>query len=300
MPAVIYVLVDLSYLCYRAAHTLELSHGDAPTGVLFGVLDQLRRVCLDDRVRSNRVLIFADSKKSYRKQLYPLYKHKRHAEHTPEEWAVLKAMRDQRDLLANTILPEVGFPVYRQTGLESDDLMAWVAQDLTHSLHIGSGRQGVMITADGDLFQCISDQVHWYDPGRQAYHTPASLLFTRGVTPQQWARVKVLAGCHTDNVPGVPGVGEKTAVKYLQGNLPPRLRARQAIDNARSVIKRNERLVVLPHKRTKPVELRDPQYDADRFFHYCRRYGLALFLREAQAWKTLFSGKLFGARKVGS
>lgn len=293
------VLVDLSYLAYRALYTMgDLSHDELPTGVIFGVLSQIRAACEDPRVQSNRVLIFADSKKSFRKRVFPDYKRKRN-DKTPEEWKAVSIMRDQRSLLEKEILPTIGFPVYRQTGLESDDLIAWTARDLTHSLHTGPQKQAVIITADGDLFQCISEVVHWFDPGRNAYHTPASILFTRGIDAHRWGEVKSIAGCQTDNVPGVPGVGETTAIQYLLKTLPPGYKRAQAIIDNGEVIKRNRDLVVLPHRKTKPLELRDPEYRPEEFFKVCEKYGLESFVRERAGWESFFRGARFKLRKRG-
>jgi DNA polymerase-1 len=292
---------------YRALHSLGrlgLEYGDVPTGVIFGFFNQLRQVCQQPQIASNRVAIFADSRKSHRKKAFPDYKGKRHQDKTPEEWETHRVMTDQRDLLVARILPDIGLPVYRQTGLESDDLMASAARELTMDSAQGKNgeRKGVIVTADGDLYQCINKVIHWYDPQRRIYHDVKSFEAAKGIKPHRWGRVKQLAGCHTDNVPGIPGVAEKTAVAFLNGTLPSHHHRYKVISSpeGQEIIERNCPLVVLPHPRTKPVKLREPEYKPEVFFAFCKKYGLASFLTDEKGWRAFFRGpKQYTPRRRG-
>lgn len=302
-----WVLVDISWLAYRAMYTMgDLSFEDMPTGVIYGFFDQLKQICLDDKVQSNRVAIFCDSHQSIRTKYFPTYKgnrwHKK-GDRPPEEMEMHQEMRRQRDLLHTEILPAIGLPVYLQDGLESDDLIAWCARTLSINGKLTGNprRQGVIITSDGDLFQCISPWVHWYDPQRHIYHNVDSFTLKEGIHPRHWGEVKALSGCMTDNVPGIGGVGKGTAVKYLLGALPPKYKSHQTIISrvGRKAARRNRRLVVLPHRATDPIVLREPKYNIDAFFHYCGKYGMDSILRDKKAWISFFSGKMFTARKRG-
>lgn len=292
-----WVLVDVSWLGYRALHALgKLEHDDVPTGVIFGFFHELRRICLDPRVRSNRVAIFCDTRTSLRKDVYPEYKYKRREKRTEDEIVRIRSMRTQVDLLCQKVLPKIGFPVYSQEGLESDDLLAYAAK-----LVRKRGERAVIITADEDLLQCVCDDVVWFDPQREKWFDRRGLIAAKGVGPHRWAKLKCLAGCTSDNVEGVPGVGESTAVKYLLGQLPPRYKAHQNIvsSSGRSVIKRNEELVVLPHRATKPFELKEPHLRPEVFFKFCERYALLSMLREKSGWSAFLSGTLFRTRLRG-
>jgi len=287
---VIWVLIDLSYLAHRARCALHgLEHEDYPTGVIFGFLEQLRSICTDPKVLSNRVALFADSKKSHRKQSFPEYKQKRVDNRTEEEREQISIMWDQVRLLQTKILPESGFKIYRQVGLESDDLIAMAASQFE-----GTQTQAIMVTSDGDLYQCIRDSVHWYDPSRGTCHNPASFLAARGISPHRWGEVKSIAGCSSDGVPGIQGVGEQTAVKYLTGCLPSRYKTYQAItsENGQRIVARNKPLVILPHERTKTVDLREPRYNPGEFFDLCKRYGIVSYLQgpKRNAWIRFFHG----------
>ena len=284
-----WVLVDISYMAHRARYALgELSYQDAPTGVLFGFFEQLRTTCLDTRVRSSRVVFLFDSKQSFRKQTFPAYKAHRKDDMSEEDVEKLKIMYHQVHLLRQDILPAIGFQVHRQTGCESDDLMAMAADSLQ-----GDRREAILITADGDLWQCISQAVHWFDPARKVYYDPETFLTKKGINPGQWASVKALAGCNGDGVPGIPGVGEKTAIQHLLGTLPKHFKRAQALysEEGKAIINRNLPLVKLPHHKTKPFELRDPELKPDVFFGMAERYGLMSYLREPLLgqWREFFS-----------
>lgn len=284
-------LIDASWLAYRARHAFgqRLSFADEPTGVVFGFFEQLRVTCYDPRVRTNAVALCFDSRKSYRRNAFPAYKQKRREERTPAEWAEVIAMKEQVERLRRDILPRCGFVCLKQSGLESDDVMAMAATQLPGT--------GVMVTADNDLYQCINDRVHWYDPVRDLYLDPARLVERKRVGSNEWGLVKCLAGCRGDGVPGIPGIGEKTAIDYIWKILKPgkKLDAIMSPEGLR-IMARNERLVVLPHLKTRPVKLPPdgPQYDRRAFYDVCAEYGFKSYLDgpRRRAWDGFFDGAM--------
>jgi 5'-3' exonuclease len=168
----------------------------------------------------------------------------------------------------------------------------------------GSERQAILVTADGDLYQCITPAVHWYDPARDAYYDPDRFLLKKGIEAERWGEVKTLAGCNGDSVPGVPGVGEVSAVKYLLGILPAHYKKSISIQSieGRNIFDRNKELVKLPHPKTKSFNLTEPDYNVDAFFHFCERYGIMSYLREPKRseWVSFFCSKKVRTRKRGS
>ena len=203
----------------------------------------------------------------------------------------------QVKLLREEILPNIGLSVYRQTGLESDDLMAQAALQASEHYPTGGNRAAVIITSDGDLYQCITSSVHWYDPGRDLYLTPHSFFRKKGIASSEWGVVKAIAGCNSDEVKGIPGVGEKSAIQYLLGSLPSNHKRFQSIisSEGKAIIARNKQLVILPHTKTKPIELKEPQYNEEAFLHYCTRYGLLSYLKKEKrkAWHRLFNNNKY-------
>ena len=289
-----WVLIDISFLAHRARHAMkDLEFEEFKTGVIFGFFEQLLTICFHPKIKSNQVVLFFDSRQSYRRRIYPEYKNKRAEDRTDEEWKRIGVMKEQLNILRKEVLPEIGFPCLIQTGLESDDLIAQFALQVK--------TPAVMVTPDGDLYQCITDKVHWYDPARDVYLTPESFYAKKGCHPELWGYIKCLAGCDTDNVKGVPGVGEKTAMKYIHEKLPPHYKAFKAIQNLEGIDipLRNYDLVILPHKKTKPIDIQPPEYKIERFIHHCKRFGLKSYLSgmKQEQWMNFFNG-IFETRKI--
>lgn len=299
-----WVLIDLSFLLHRAMHSVgELAYDGESTGVIFGFFDQLRMICEHEKVRSNRVAIFADSRESVRREEHAWYKAKRREERTEKEKAHRREIGRQADMLTKEILPAIGLPVYRQVGLESDDLIAAKAAWLSvcASWENDKARRAIIVTSDGDLFQSITRTVHWFDPQRNLYYDPKGFVQERGIRARSWGDVLALAGCHTDEVPGIPGVGKPTAIKYLCGGLPPKYKAHRNIvgPEGRKILERNRRIVCLPHRKIKPFHLFAPLWDGAEFFRVCKRLGFESMLRERRSWEAFFRGTLFRVRKRG-
>jgi 5'-3' exonuclease len=233
------------------------------------------------------VLLFFDSRKSFRKQFFPEYKAKRQISMSEEEFAQVSIMRDQLKLLRQNILPAIGFQVHHQTGCESDDLIAQVSLQIEQL-----NQQGIIVTADGDLYQCITDHVIWFDPARNKWVDMESFGRDKGVATIHWHKIKMMAGCPGDGVPGIPGVGEKTAIKAYQRRLPEHLKTYQRIhsEEGRLIQERNKQLVHLPHPKTKPVNFQEPIYNTEAFFEMVQRYGFVSYLREPKrsVWERFF------------
>ncbi len=285
-----WVLIDLSFLSYRAMYSMQgMSYEDQATGVVYGFFEAIRRVCFDPRIQSNQVLIFEDSRESFRRDAFPAYKLRRNTkERTPEELAARAEMHKQLDLMKETILPETGFPLYKQKGLESDDLMAQAALQLQHEDKV------VIVTADQDLFQCINHNVSWFN-GQDLFMTPEALWKHKEVKPKDWAAVKSVCGCKSDEVPGITGIGEKTAIHYVQGVMPIHCNKYKMITNkyGQAIIERNLPLVTLPHARTKKLDLRAPEYDMGAFFRWAKKLGFRSYLdSKHREWENFFSGSV--------
>ena len=289
-----WVLIDLSYLAHRARYaTRDLEYEDIPTGIIYGFFEQLYSICKTSHINSNKVLIFTDSKKSYRSRTYPDYKKKRREQRTEEEQEQLNIMYKQINKLKNKILPQIGFPVYKQVGLESDDLIAWAAKELTRK-----NENGVIITSDGDLYQCITSCIHWYDPGKELLMNKKTFLYKKGIETKLWGEVKALAGCSSDCVPGLKNIGEKTAIKWLKGEAISDKR-RKIIEQGKIEIKMWRKLTVLPHKKTKPFELHIPKYDSKMFFKFCKQYHILSYFKSKKRlqWIKFFKGTFKGRIK---
>lgn len=291
-----WVLIDLSYLAHRARYvSKDLSVDDIPTGVLYMFFEQLITICRHPAVNSNKVLVFADSKRSWRAKAFADYKKARRKENrTPDEWAQITTMHEQVIKLRRKILPALGIQVCHQVGLESDDLIAWVAKTLTEKK-----QEAVMVTSDGDLFQCITPYVKWYDPSKNLMIGEHEFRKMKDLEPSQWGSVKSIAGCSTDCVPGLKGIGEKGAIKWLKGELPEHTKQFKTITENLKEVKKWAELVILPHKKTKSFMFHPPKYDVKAFFRFCRRFEILSYLQEPRKsqWKKFFKGIIAGGLK---
>jgi DNA polymerase-1 len=137
-----------------------------------------------------------------RRKVDPEYKANRKSpppDFEPQEQRILQLVRD------------MGIPIYSLPGHEADDLMATMARRAT-----AEGFQTVLISNDKDLRQLVNDSVRMYDPYSDTLTDSEIIQEKFGYTPAQAVEVQTLIGDATDNVPGIPGVGEKTAAKLIQ------------------------------------------------------------------------------------
>lgn len=138
----------------------------------------------------------------FRSEIYPQYKANRPPppdDFHPQEQRILRIVKD------------AGIPVYEKSGYEADDLIATMADQLCQS-----GFEVFLVSKDKDLRQVLSDCVHLYDPQNDQVLDVSTMREKYGYGPEQAIEVQTLVGDTIDNVPGIPGIGEKTAVKLLK------------------------------------------------------------------------------------
>lgn len=248
-----YLLLDCDYLCYRARYTTGgLSYEGSATGVIYGFLKSLSE--FQDLFNTSRFVFCWDSRTNKRRDMFPEYKAQREKrEYSDEEAEFNRAFRKQMKKLRTTYLPMIGFKnVFVQKGYESDDIIASICDRLQPL------NEAVVVSSDHDLYQCISHNVSLYNPQTGKVLTLQGFKKQFGIEPVRWGLVKSFAGCSTDNVPGIRGVGEKTAIKYIRAQLNPDSKVYKAITSPEGIVirERNSELVVLPLKGTDCFKLR--------------------------------------------
>lgn len=236
------IVVDGNYLCYRAFHTTGmLRNADQPTGVLYGFFVTIRS--LAQHLGSRNFAFCFDYGKGKRQELYPDYKRaRRERKLTEVEERAFIAMREQTSRLRERLLHEVGFRnVCWQPGYEADDLIARCVSDMPFD-------QFTIVSGDADLYQLLSTKrdVMIWNPVTKLMLTEAAFTKTYGVRPDQWAWVKACAGCTSDGIKGVKGVGEKGACNYLAKKIDPDSAKFKLIQGAGETIRANLRLTKLP------------------------------------------------------
>ena len=232
-----------------------------------------------------------DSKHSWRKKKYHWYKAKRaksRKELDEAEKEALAAMFRQVDLIQH-ILPRIGFRNnLMQNGVEGDDLMAMICRNYPQY-------KIILVANDHDLYQLLDNKVSMLSPkadylGKE--YKAANFEEEFGISPRKWHLVKAIAGCTSDEVPGVEKVGEKTACKYLRGELKEHTQAYKKItcQDGIDIKERNLELVELPHKKTKPIILQEDELNLEEFKKLCKEFKFKYFLEDRfDEWERFFN-----------
>jgi len=214
-----------------------------------------------------------DSNTSKRREIYSEYKaNRKDKEYTDEEIEFDKAFRKQMKKLRTTYLPMIGFKnVFIQRGYESDDIMASVALQLSQC-----GNEAIIITSDHDLYQCISANVSCYNPQTNKIMTLQGFKKQYGIESYEWVLAKAIAGCTSDNIEGVKGVGEKTAIKYLKTQLKTTDKKYYDISclDGKTIFERNFPLVKLPMKGTQRFKLKRDKLSEQGWHQVVKLLGL--------------------------
>jgi DNA polymerase-1 len=197
------ILVDGSAYLFRAYHALpNLTNKQGfPTSALFGVLNMLKK--LKEDFKPEDILIIFDAKgKNFRHDLYPEYKANRSA--MPEDLAV------QIEPLME-LIQCLGFPLYRHSGVEADDVIGSLATQMQQQ-----HQDVLIISSDKDLAQLIRPGITIFDTMKNIPIDEKHLQEKLGIRPEQMVDFLALTGDTSDNIPGLQGVGPKTAAKWLQ------------------------------------------------------------------------------------
>lgn len=242
-PDVLY-LIDLSGFVLRAYHAIQsalTSPSGEPTQAVFITLNMIEKT-----VREKRPALLAvamdSGRETFRKQIYPEYK-----AHRPPQPADLR----QQMRRCEQIVEAFGIPILKQEGVEADDL---IASAVTWAR--AQGLRAVVVASDKDLMQLVGDDVLMWDTMREKVIGPGEVEERFGVRVDQLGDLLALMGDTSDNIPGVPSIGPKTAKDLLveYGNLDgiyanveqiKRKAAREALINNKDSAYISRRLVEL-------------------------------------------------------
>ena len=200
-PRVLY-LIDISSYFYRAFHALPpLSNSSGlPTNAAYGVTTMLLKV-LRERQPQHLALVFDAKGPTFRHELYKEYK--AHRPPMPE------ALVTQLPYIKK-IIDALNLPSLVSEGYEADDLIATLVRRGREE-----GFEVEIISGDKDLLPLVQAGVDMWDPMKEVRYDPAAIREKFGLDPGELVEVRALAGDASDNIPGVPGIGEKTAVKLI-------------------------------------------------------------------------------------
>ena len=200
-PRVLY-LIDISSYFYRAFHALPplANTRGVPTNAAYGVTTMLLKV-LRERQPQHLALVFDAKGPTFRHELYGDYK----AHRPPMPEALVTQLPYIKKIIDALNLPSVV-----HEGYEADDLICTLVRRAREE-----GFAVEIISGDKDLLPLVADGVDMWDPMKEVRYDPAAIREKYGLEPGELVEVRALAGDASDNIPGVPGIGEKTALKLI-------------------------------------------------------------------------------------
>ncbi len=203
------LIVDGHSLAYRAFHALPVEKFHSPQGIpvnaVYGLCSMIVNLLVEYQP-THLAVCFDEGRNTFRKQIYPQYKANRPA--SPDEFRVQIS-------LIRGLIDSLGIVSYSDAQFEADDLIATIATEAS-----ASGMEVLVVTSDRDSFQLISDAVNILYPKKglsEVIRMDANALVEKyGLSPEQYSDFAALRGDPSDNLPGIPGVGEKTATAWIQ------------------------------------------------------------------------------------
>ncbi|PMO06303.1 DNA polymerase I [Vibrio splendidus] len=198
------ILIDGSSYLYRAFHAYPgtMSNGDIPTNAVYGVVNMLRSMMR--QFASDRIAVIFDAKgKTFRDDMYPEYKANRPP--MPDD------LRCQIEPLHN-VIRAMGLPLISIPGVEADDVIGTLASQAS-----AMGMPVLISTGDKDMAQLVDDNVTLINTMTNVVMDRKGVIEKFGIPPELIIDYLALMGDKVDNIPGIPGVGDKTATALLQG-----------------------------------------------------------------------------------
>ncbi|WP_038914905.1 DNA polymerase I [Dickeya zeae] len=198
------ILVDGSSYLYRAYHAFPplTNAAGEPTGAMYGVLNMLRSL-LQQYHPSHVAVVFDAKGKTFRDDLFEHYKS--HRPPMPDD------LRAQIEPL-HRMVKAMGLPLLSVSGVEADDVIGTLAQQAERA-----GKPVLISTGDKDMAQLVTPQITLINTMNNTILGPDEVCAKYGIPPSLIIDFLALMGDSSDNIPGVPGVGEKTAQALLQG-----------------------------------------------------------------------------------
>ncbi|ASC55760.1 DNA polymerase I [Vibrio vulnificus] len=198
------ILIDGSSYLYRAFHAYPgtMSNGDIPTNAVYGVVNMLRSMMR--QFASDRIAVVFDAKgKTFRDDMYPEYKANRPP--MPDD------LRCQIEPL-HQVIKAMGLPLIVIEGVEADDVIGTLAYQASQQ-----GMPVLISTGDKDMAQLVDDNITLINTMTNVVMDREGVIEKFGIPPELIIDYLALMGDKVDNIPGVPGVGDKTATALLQG-----------------------------------------------------------------------------------
>ena len=269
--------LNIYKMCYATSQDLTTA-GGRPTGAVYTTLAKIRSLC--KLIQTEDVTVLWDTNPSWRHLEYPKYKGTRIKEDQP-------GMREQLEQL-KFYLSSFGIHQHSAPEMEADDLAgAWFR-------HADEENPVIFFSADKDWLQLVGDHTHLYRPAKKDVVMLDNFQSITGCRdPQQFLAVKGIVGDAGDNVPGQAGIGERTAIKYLQEDINPNTVKYQRIvewmddphgfANSFYLMNLREGNLSVPDLDTVPAD-----YDPEMVKYLCTENEYGSILKNVEQWCSVF------------
>lgn len=279
------IVFDSNAICHAGKDaTKRLTLKGAKYAIIYSFIKGIISIVEDIGVDNVRIAFAWDSKDSIRKDLYPEYKANRRDRVLSDDEIILNAsMWKQVDEIKASVLPELGLVnSFEQLGYEADDIIGSIALDSYDRL--------VIVSRDNDLYQLLDDKVSMYNAIDKNFFTRTNFVAKYGIEPNKWSTYKAIAGCPSDNIKGVKGIGEKTALHFLKGGVGLSEKKLYAIANATQEIEDTKLLVALPLLGVDSFEIKKNKSSVEKFRKVCERYNFMSLINQKyfDRWEAIF------------
>ncbi len=276
------LIFDGSQLAYASGYKNQnLVYKQYRTGILYGVLTTI--LSIYEKFPAKEVHIAWDSLEFNLRKIFDS-EYKSNRIYNEERLKLVEDITSQIPLLRHGS-QLIGIYNWEFPGFEADDIMHILA-------HLDKEKRSVIVTTDGDLLQSISKSVSIYDQRKKIEIGLKEFQEKYKIQPKDWALVKAIGGCSSDNVKGIKGVSSDTALKFVRGE---EIRDHQfekigsdkgiaTIAHCLTLVKLPYRVVVDDYEEVLLVfgksflSRKSSTVDLDAFIMFCRRYGMQSFL----------------------
>ncbi len=280
-------LVDGSSYIYRAYYAIRhlSSPGGHPTNAIYGFIQMLLKL-LKDYNPQHVAVVFDAGRTTFRTEMYPEYKANRAA--MPDD------LRMQMEPIRQ-VVRAFNIPTLELQGYEADDIIGALAGRFA-----GQGGKVVVVTGDKDLMQIVTDRVTLLDTMKGKESGIAEVVERFGVGPERVIDILGLAGDSSDNIPGVPGIGEKTATRLILefGSLDALLARADEVKGKNGERLREFREQALLSRRLATIECNVPlevdletltarEPDQETLNTFFKKYGFTTLIKELTGKSTL-------------
>lgn len=198
-----FILLDGNSFCYRAFYAIrELRNSKGqPTNAIYGFITMLEKIVKD--TEPDGVAVTFDLKG-------PTFRHEKYEKYKIQRAPMPEELVSQMPLIKE-VIEAMNIPVFAKEGYEADDVIATLCRELSKK-----GHEVLIVTGDKDMLQLVTKKVKVLNPQKDnVIYDEAHVKARFGVGPERVVDVMALMGDASDNIPGVPGIGEKTAVKLI-------------------------------------------------------------------------------------